>query len=43
MAYVKGNSSPHANLDVLDKIIATRHELAQVIHFYFHSPEICKE
>ncbi|TYK23687.1 putative mitochondrial intermediate peptidase [Cucumis melo var. makuwa] len=29
MAYVKGNSSPRANLGVLDKLIATRHSLAQ--------------
>lgn len=34
MAYVKGNSSPRANLGVLDKLIATRHSLAQVIHAY---------
>ncbi|XP_022941716.1 mitochondrial intermediate peptidase, mitochondrial isoform X1 [Cucurbita moschata] len=33
MAYVKGNSSPCANLDVLDKIIATRHELAQILGY----------
>lgn len=31
MAYVQGNSVPHANLEVLDKLIATRHEFAQVI------------
>lgn len=43
MAYIKGNSSPRANLDVLDKLIATRHELAQVIHFHFPLSVICKE
>lgn len=36
MAYVRGNSSPHANLGVLDKLIAARHELAQVIYPYMH-------
>ncbi|KAI5346908.1 hypothetical protein L3X38_014787 [Prunus dulcis] len=30
MAYIKGNSVPHANLGVLDQLIASRHELAQV-------------
>lgn len=30
VAYVKGNSVPHANLEVLDKLVATRHEFAQV-------------
>ncbi|XP_019224260.1 PREDICTED: probable mitochondrial intermediate peptidase, mitochondrial [Nicotiana attenuata] len=35
MAYVQGNSVPHANLEVLDKLIATRHEFAQCI-----TPEI---
>lgn len=30
VAYVQGNSVPHANLEVLDKLIATRHEFAQV-------------
>ncbi|KAK7854884.1 mitochondrial intermediate peptidase, partial [Quercus suber] len=29
MAYVQGNSVPVANLGILDKLIATRHELAQ--------------
>lgn len=29
MAYARGNSAPHANLAVLDKLIAARHELAQ--------------
>ncbi|XP_038896956.1 mitochondrial intermediate peptidase, mitochondrial isoform X1 [Benincasa hispida] len=33
MAYVKGNSSPHANLDVLDKLIAARHSLAQILGY----------
>lgn len=42
MAYVKGNSSPYANLDVLDKLIATRHSLAQVIHADFLSLKFVK-
>ncbi|GAB2265363.1 Mitochondrial intermediate peptidase [Dionaea muscipula] len=33
MAYIKGNSVPRANLDVLDKLIAARHELAQLIGY----------
>ncbi|KGN57283.1 mitochondrial intermediate peptidase, mitochondrial isoform X3 [Cucumis sativus] len=33
MAYVKGNSSPRANLGVLDKLIATRHSLAQILGY----------
>lgn len=31
LAYIRGNSAPHANLDVLDKLIAARHELAQIM------------
>ncbi|GAB4825974.1 Mitochondrial intermediate peptidase [Ancistrocladus abbreviatus] len=31
MAYAKGNSVPHANLDILDKLMAARHELAQLV------------
>ncbi|GMH08798.1 hypothetical protein Nepgr_010638 [Nepenthes gracilis] len=31
MAYAKGNSVPHANLGVLDKLMAARHELAQIM------------
>lgn len=31
MAYIQGNSVPHANLEVLDKLAAARHELAQVV------------
>lgn len=30
MAYVRGNSSPQANLGVLNKLIGARHELAEV-------------
>ncbi|XP_072985916.1 mitochondrial intermediate peptidase, mitochondrial [Typha latifolia] len=30
-AYIKGNSVPHANLGVLEEIISTRHELAQIM------------
>nr|XP_015877903.2 mitochondrial intermediate peptidase, mitochondrial isoform X2 [Ziziphus jujuba var. spinosa] len=31
MAYIRGNSAPHANLGVLDKLIVARHELAQLM------------
>uniref|UniRef100_A0A2P2M057 Uncharacterized protein MANES_14G034200 n=1 Tax=Rhizophora mucronata TaxID=61149 RepID=A0A2P2M057_RHIMU len=31
MAYIKGNSAPHANLEVLDKLIAARHELSKML------------
>ncbi|KAG4172621.1 hypothetical protein ERO13_A11G007600v2 [Gossypium hirsutum] len=31
MAYLKGNSVPHANHEVLDKLINSRHELAQIM------------
>ncbi|KAM1712707.1 hypothetical protein ACFX12_023551 [Malus domestica] len=31
MTYIKGNSVPLANLDVLEKLIAARHELAQIM------------
>lgn len=34
MAYIKGNSVPRANLGVLDKLIAARHELAQVSYLH---------
>lgn len=37
MAYIRGNSSPEANLGVLDKLIFARHELAQVIYFYLQN------
>ncbi|KAL5718261.1 mitochondrial intermediate peptidase [Ranunculus cassubicifolius] len=30
-AYILGNSSPHANLDILDRLIKSRHELAQMM------------
>ncbi|KAJ0043998.1 hypothetical protein Pint_17259 [Pistacia integerrima] len=33
MAYVQGNSVPHANHEVLDKLIAARHELAQIMGY----------
>ena len=32
MAYIQGNTVPVANLGILDKLIATRHELAQVLY-----------
>lgn len=44
MAYIQGNSAPRANLGVLNKLIAARHEFAQVnlIHFIsFLLEEIC--
>ncbi|KAL6956412.1 mitochondrial intermediate peptidase [Sarracenia purpurea var. burkii] len=31
MAYIQGNSVPSANIGVLDKLIATRHEIAQIM------------
>ncbi|XP_039122984.1 mitochondrial intermediate peptidase, mitochondrial isoform X2 [Dioscorea cayenensis subsp. rotundata] len=34
-SYITGNSAPHANLGVLNKLISARHELAQVIASYF--------
>ncbi|XP_052197196.1 mitochondrial intermediate peptidase, mitochondrial isoform X2 [Diospyros lotus] len=33
VAYVKGNSVPFANLGVLDKLIAARHEIAQMLGY----------
>ncbi|XP_010919044.1 mitochondrial intermediate peptidase, mitochondrial isoform X2 [Elaeis guineensis] len=30
-SYIKGNSTPQANLDVLDKLISARHELAEIM------------
>ncbi|KAA8539812.1 hypothetical protein F0562_026504 [Nyssa sinensis] len=33
MAYIQGNSVPHANLGVLDKLIAARHEIAQIMGY----------
>ncbi|XP_021725771.1 probable mitochondrial intermediate peptidase, mitochondrial [Chenopodium quinoa] len=33
LAYIQGNSAPHANLNVLDKLIAARHELAQIMGY----------
>jgi intermediate peptidase len=40
MVYVRGNSVPHANLGVLDKLIAARHELAQVLYLCLQLLEI---
>lgn len=34
MVYVEGNSVPHANHGVLEKLIASRHELAQVSAYF---------
>ncbi|KAF4372136.1 hypothetical protein F8388_000352 [Cannabis sativa] len=33
MAYVQGNSSPQANLGVLNRLISTRNELAQILGY----------
>ncbi|KAJ7949611.1 Mitochondrial intermediate peptidase, mitochondrial [Quillaja saponaria] len=33
MVYIQGNSVPHANLGVLDKLISSRHELAQIMGY----------
>ncbi|GMP24118.1 hypothetical protein CsSME_00001508 [Camellia sinensis var. sinensis] len=33
MAYVQGNSVPSANLGVLDKLVASRHEIAQIMGY----------
>ncbi|XP_028052419.1 mitochondrial intermediate peptidase, mitochondrial isoform X2 [Camellia sinensis] len=33
MAYVQGNSVPSANLGVLDKLVASRHETAQIMGY----------
>lgn len=35
MAYIQGNSVPRANCAVLNKLIAARHEIAQVIFLNF--------
>ncbi|KAJ4828412.1 Mitochondrial intermediate peptidase [Turnera subulata] len=43
MAYMQGNSVPHANLEVLDKLIAARHELAQLMGHYSYSEFILKQ
>lgn len=40
MAYARGNSVPRANLAVLDKLIAARHELAQVGNIKYISCQI---
>nr|DAD33704.1 TPA_asm: hypothetical protein HUJ06_012555 [Nelumbo nucifera] len=32
-SYIQGNSAPRANLSVLDKLIASRHELAQIMGY----------
>ncbi|XAR71801.1 Mitochondrial intermediate peptidase [Bertholletia excelsa] len=37
MAYVQGNSSPHANLGVLDRLISARHEIAQILGYRSYS------
>ncbi|KAI8564627.1 hypothetical protein RHMOL_Rhmol03G0195400 [Rhododendron molle] len=37
MAYVQGNSVPSANIGVLDKLIATRHEIAQIMGYKSYS------
>nr|GLL28111.1 probable mitochondrial intermediate peptidase, mitochondrial [Ipomoea trifida] len=37
MAYIQGNSAPRANLEVLDKLIAARHEFAQILGYKSYS------
>ncbi|GJW49926.1 probable mitochondrial intermediate peptidase, mitochondrial isoform X1, partial [Tanacetum coccineum] len=33
MTYIQGNSVPRANLRVLDKLIAARHEISQIMGY----------
>ncbi|GAV64865.1 Peptidase_M3 domain-containing protein [Cephalotus follicularis] len=42
MAYLKGNSVPLANHEVLDKLIATRHELAQIMGYRSYAEFVVK-
>ncbi|XP_074368534.1 mitochondrial intermediate peptidase, mitochondrial isoform X2 [Apium graveolens] len=42
MAYARGNSAPRANLAVLDKLIAARHELAQIVGYKSYA-EYCMQ
>ncbi|XP_063949400.1 mitochondrial intermediate peptidase, mitochondrial isoform X3 [Daucus carota subsp. sativus] len=42
IAYARGNSVPHANLAVLDKLIAARHELAQIVGYKSYA-EYCMQ
>ncbi|KAL5744367.1 hypothetical protein ACOSQ2_027483 [Xanthoceras sorbifolium] len=42
MAYVKGSSVPHANHEVLDKLIAARHELSQIMECRSYSDFMVK-
>ncbi|VFQ77549.1 unnamed protein product [Cuscuta campestris] len=37
MAYVQGYSSPHENITILDKLIAARHEFAQILGYKSYS------
>lgn len=42
MAYIQGNSVPHANLEVLDKLAAARHELAQMMGYRSYAEFVVK-
>ncbi|XP_038709223.1 mitochondrial intermediate peptidase, mitochondrial [Tripterygium wilfordii] len=42
MVYVQGNSVPHANIEVLDKLIASRHELAQILGYKSYAEFVVK-
>jgi len=40
MVYIRGNSVPHANVDVLKRLISARHELAQVCIVMRHTDSV---
>ncbi|XP_031381325.1 mitochondrial intermediate peptidase, mitochondrial isoform X2 [Punica granatum] len=43
MAYIKGNSVPHGNLHVLDRLIAARHELARITGYRTYADFVVKQ
>ncbi|CAN1265260.1 Mitochondrial intermediate peptidase, mitochondrial [Linum perenne] len=43
MAFIKGNSVPHANLGVLEKLIAARHELSQIMDCRSYADFVVKQ
>ncbi|XP_051138147.1 mitochondrial intermediate peptidase, mitochondrial [Andrographis paniculata] len=43
LAYVKGNSVPHANLEVLDKLLAARHEFSEILGYRSYAEFALKE
>ncbi|KAK4799886.1 hypothetical protein SAY86_025251 [Trapa natans] len=43
LAYIKGNSVPHANSGILDKLIAARHELAQMVGYKNYADFVVKQ